>query len=229
MAYSSKLCNPTPFDVKLPWDRGVNIKIPAFGTADLNMQQMDDFRPGKPGTAAVKQVLDYHGLFLMDTDRPYDNQALDGLRRSRLAKKAQYDSATKNIRDRRAATGIAPNEEALEETLHQMGYVQLKQKIDILEKAVAEFQKVVGDQPERNQRYQLDPKRTVFVLDPPREFPSVAAMEFFLSQNPDIKASQEAFHAQASGESTAPSEPVSTVQQDLRAFVAESSRGTESL
>jgi len=213
MAYSSKLCNPTPFDVKLNWNRGVNIKVPAFGSTELSMQQMDDFRPGKPGSATVKQVLDYHGLFLMDADRPYDNQALEALRRARAAKKAQYDSAVRNIVDRRSAQGIAPNEEALEETLRQMGYVELRRKISVLEQAVSRFVSVVGDNPEQSLRMQLDPKRTVFVLDPPREFPSVAAMEFFLEQNPEIQAKHTAFLAQADGDMKASTSPIPAVQQ----------------
>lgn len=217
MAYSSKLCNPTPFPVKLPWHRGINIKVDAFDSKELTMEQMDDVRPGKPGSADVKSVLDYHGLFLMDSDRPYDNQALEALQRAYQSKKAQYDAAVRNITDRRAATGVAPNEEALEETLRQMGYVRLRDQIDTLKDAIAKFREVVGDRPEQSLRQQLDPARTVFVLDPPREFPSVAAMEFFLDKNPEVKAKHQAFNAQAAGEADAPTSPVSAIQQ----FVAE--------
>lgn len=217
MAFSSKLCNPTPFDVKLPWDRGVNIKVLAFDATELSMAQMDDFRPGKPGSADVKSVLDYHGLFLLDSDRPYDNQALEALQRAYSSKKAQYDSAVRNITDRRAASGVSPNPEALEETLRQMGYEELGRKIQVLKEAAAKFREVVGDQPERTQRQQLDPKRTVFVIDPPREFPSVAAMEFFLDQNADIRAKHLAFAAQMDGAADAQSTPVATVSQ----FIAE--------
>jgi hypothetical protein len=42
----------------------------------------------------------------------------------------------------------------------------------------------------------MDPKRTVYVLEPPREFPSVAAMEFFLEQNAKVNALHEAFKRQ---------------------------------
>jgi hypothetical protein len=213
MAFSSKLCNPTPFPVKLPWDRGVNIKVEAFDSTELTMEQMDDFRPGKPGSADVKSVLDYHGLFLLDSDRPYDNQALEALRRAHAAKKAQYDSAVRNITDRRAASGVAPNPEALEETLRQMGYEELGRKIGVLKEAAAKFQDVVGDTDDRNSRQQMDPARTVFVMDPPREFPSVAAMEFFLEQNSDVNARHTAFNAQADGSPEAQSEPVEAIQQ----------------
>lgn len=217
MAFSSRLCNPTPFDVKLPWDAGINIKIPAFGSAEISMQQMDDFRPGKPGSAAVKQVLDYHGLFLLDTDRPYDNQALDALRRAHDAKKAQYDSAVRNIIDRRAAEGIAPNEAALEETLRQMGFIELENKVKILKEAVNRFASEVGTQPERMQRHKYDPNRTVLVMDPPREFPSVAAMEFFLDQNPEIKAKHKAFRASAAVDGDPL--PTETPSEDVQQFI----------
>lgn len=219
MAFSSKLCNPTPFDVKLTWHHGIKIKVPAFGSVDLTMQQMDDFRPGKAGSAQVKQTLDYYGLFLMNTDRPYDNQALEALRRSRDAKKAQYDAAVRNITDRRAAQGIAPNEEALEETLRQMGYVELKRKVRVLDEAVSRFVSVVGNEPEQFIRMQLDPKRTIFVLDPPREFPSVAAMEFFLDQNPDVRAKHEAYCVQADGGPITQTSPIPTVQQFINESV----------
>lgn len=217
IAYSAKLCNPTPFPIKLPWDRGVKIMIEAFGSAELTMQQMDDFRPGKPGSADVKSTLDYYGLFLEDTDRPYDNQAVEALRRSRDAKKAQYTAAVRNITDRRAAAGVAPNEEALAETIDQMGYKELDRKIQILSDAVKGFTDAIGDKPEATLRTQLDPKRTVFVMDPPREFPSVAAMEFFLKQNDDIRAKHFAFSQQAV---SAPEAPTSAIEATQR-FVTE--------
>ena len=222
MAFSSRLCNPTPFDIELPWDRGVNIDIPAFGSAELTMQQFDDFRPGKPGSPDVKRTLDYYGLFLLDVDRPYDNQALEALRLSRAGKKSQYDAAIKNIRDRRAAQGIAPNEEALDETLNQMGYAELDNKVKVLDKAIARFAAEVGDSTEQSIRAQLDPKRTVFVLDPPREFPSVAAMEFFLAHNPEINAKHEALNAaQEPAVSSALPEPTQAVQDFISEVASE--------
>jgi hypothetical protein len=225
MSFTAKLCNPTPFDVKLNWERGINIKIPAFGETELSMQQMDDFRPGKPGSADVKSSLDYYGLFLLDADRPYDNQALEALSRSRAAKKAQYDSAVRNITDRRAQAGIAPDPDALAETIDQMGYAELNRKISVLKDAIADFKAVVGDNPEQSTRTQLDPKRTVFVMDPPREFPSVAAMEFFLKQNDEVRAKHQAFSQQAVGAPDAPSQATDPTQR----FVNEELSAAETL
>ncbi len=207
MAFTSKLCNPTPFKVELPWDRGICIVIEPFGATDLNMQQMDDFRPGKPGSAEVRATLDYYALFLLDSDRAYDNQALEALKRSRKARQTQYDASVKSIREGQAAAGIPPSDEALKESLQKQGVLALGEKIQVLSGAIAKFQEVVSDEPERSLRPKLDPNRTVFVLNPPREFPSVAAMEFFLEQNPEVLSKHRAFlnrgaAAEASSESS---------------------------
>jgi hypothetical protein len=183
----------------LAWNKGVKIRIQPFSSTDLTMQQMDDYRPGKPGSPTVQQILDYHGLFLLNLDRSYDHQALEALKRSHAAKLAQHTAAVKNIRDQRAAAGVPPNEEALQEIFETMGQATLKRKIDKLAEAIKTFEAAIGDQPELTSRQQLDPKRTVFVMDPPQEFPSVAAMEFFLSmeENAEIRARHLAFKAQA--------------------------------
>lgn len=165
------------------------------------MQQMDDYRPGKPGSAEVKQFLDYHGLFLYDTDRPYDHQALDALKQSYRLKKAQYDAAIRSMTDHRAAANMPLNDESMEETIKQMGYATLRDKIEVLGEAIGKFQEVVDANPLTGQRRQLDPARTVYVMDPPREFPSVAAMEFFLKlpENVEIRAKHQAFALQRAG------------------------------
>lgn len=201
-SHAAKLCNPTPFFVELPWHRGIDIPIPPFGDAEITMQQMDDFRPGKPGSENVRSVLDFHGLFLYDVDRPYDNQALEALKRSHKAKKSQYDEAVKNLRVQRAQAGIAPQEAAFEENLRQLGYFRLHEEIEKLEKAIEKFKTAVGEGPERSTRPQFDPDRTVMVMDPPRQFPSVAAMEFYLEENPEIKAKHEAFRSEAQAKAT---------------------------
>lgn len=198
MANAAKLCNPTPFRVDLPWHRGINILIEPFGDTNLTMQQMDDYRPGKAGSADARSVLDYHGLFLLDTDRPYDNQALEALQRSHRAKKGQYEEVVKNLHMQRAKSGIAPNEAAFDENLKQLGYERLHNEVLQLEEAIKAFQKAVGTGPEKSTRPQYDPNRTVMVTEPPREFPSVAAMNFFLDQNPEIKAKHEALKVTSS-------------------------------
>ena len=54
MAVVARLRNPTPFDVKIPYERGVYINIPSDGEVELSMEQLDDFRPGKPGSEAAR-------------------------------------------------------------------------------------------------------------------------------------------------------------------------------
>ncbi len=190
MAFSAKLMNPTPWDAKVDWSAAIKLRIPAFGDAPLTMGQMDDFRGDKAGSENVRENLDWDGLFLEDSDRPYDNQALEALKRCRKAKKARYDSAIQRLRDTRAATGVHADEEALEETLRIHGFVTLREKIETLEEQIKLLE--VRVKPEESAHKQVDPTRTVLVTDPPRQFPSVAAMEFFLDMNPEIKALHQA-------------------------------------
>jgi len=168
MAYSAKLCNPTPWDAVIDWDRGVRIRIPAFGETNLTMQQMDDFRGDKPGSEEIQNTLDAIGVFLFDSDRPYDNQAVEALERMYRAKKAQFDDAHRNLLASRSAQGIAPNDEALEETLKQMGLATLRDKIGVLKDQAKRYREEIG--PETRIREKLDPSRTIFVLDLPSTF-----------------------------------------------------------
>jgi hypothetical protein len=195
MAYSAKLCNPTQWACKIDWDRGIKIRVPAFGETALTMQQMDDFRGDKPGSEDVQSTMNAIGVFLYDTDRPYDNQAVEALERMHKALKAQFDAMYKNLIDQRAAAGIAPNEEALEELVKTMGLATLRDKVTTLKKQAALYRTKVS--PEQRVRESLDPARTIFVLDPPRQFPSVTAMEFFLAENSEVKAAHEAFLARS--------------------------------
>lgn len=186
-AFSNTLCNPTPFRVKLNWDRGINIVLDPFCNVELNINQVDDFRGDKAGSEAVDVVLDYNGLFLLDPYKSYDSQALTSVKKSIKAKTEQYKSAVQRMRDRRSAQGFTPDEGALEEALNQMGYIRLRDDIEKLKKLGAKLEAKVSTEPEANSITQLDPARTVFCMDPPREFPSTTAMEFFLEENPAIK------------------------------------------
>jgi hypothetical protein len=189
MAITAKLANPTPWNVELPYEKGICIIIPAFGFANLTMQQMDDYRDGKPGSEAIRQILDYDGLFLVDSDRPYDHQALAALRRCHRAKKSQHDEALKDLIGKRAAAGVGKDPEALEETLRLSGQDGLRTKVNELVEQITAYEKAIGDDGERAVRQQLDPARTIFVMDPPTEYPSVAAMNFFLDrpENAEVK------------------------------------------
>jgi len=99
MAFAAKLMNPTPWDVKLNYEKGVVIVVPAFGAVDLSMGQFEDYRPNTPGAEAVYEVLDTVGVFLFDTDRPYENQALETLQRNSKKLKAELDSKVRSYSD----------------------------------------------------------------------------------------------------------------------------------
>jgi len=195
MAPAAKLVNPTPWDAKINWDRGIVIRIPAFGEANLTMQQMDDFRSDKPGSEAVRETLNHYGLFLLDTDRPYDNQALEALRRCHKAKKDQYDGVVSRMKESHAAAGMTLNEDVFKEKLTIMGYGNTEEHLKQLSTQIRKYESIVKETGDRATREQFDPTRTILVTDPPREFPSVAAMEFFLSlpENKEIRLSHEAY------------------------------------
>jgi len=196
MAFASKLVNPTPWDVRLDWgNRGQRIRIPAFSEKVITAEQQADYTPGTPGEDAVYGELNYYGVFLLDIDRPYDNQALEALEKARAARKEKYDGSVRRMMDRRSQMGVSPDPEALEEAVRQMGLVQVRTEIKILESQIDKYRTIVGPE-RRTARPKMDPARTVFALDPPREFPSVAAMEFFLELNPEVRARHDAFKVQ---------------------------------
>jgi hypothetical protein len=180
MSLTAKLANPTPWNVELPYEKGICIVIPAFGFTSLTMQQLDDMRGGKPGSEAINLILDYDGLFIVDSDRPYDHQALEALKRCHRAKKAQHEDAVKDLISKRAAAGVGRDPEALEEVLRLSGQTELRNKINELQEQITAYAATIDSETERSVRHKLDPMRTIFVMDPPTEFPSVAAMNFFL-------------------------------------------------
>jgi hypothetical protein len=184
--FAAKLMNPTSWEAKLDYDRGVRLRIKPFDSVNLTMQQMDDFRGDKPGSEAVEEVLNTYGLFLFDADRPYDNQALEALERMVAVLQDRYRGVEKRQRDGRSAQGISTDESAIKETMELLGYGTIGRKIETLKEQITIYRKAVVSEG-RAVREKLDPKRTIFCLNPPREFPSVAAMNFFLEQNEDIR------------------------------------------
>jgi hypothetical protein len=195
MAHAAKLVNPTPFDVEINYDRGVDLQIPAFGSVDLNLQQMHDFQPQRPGAETVQEVTHYHGLFLLDTDRPYENQALDALRRSHRRKTARCNEITQGHRDRAARQALNIPEETFKQVEEQMGIHHLRREIEALEKLIKKYEAVVVGDETTKKRHQLDPERTIFALNPPREFDSVITREFFLDENPEVAEQEKMIRA----------------------------------
>lgn len=186
MAYVAQLCNPTPWPVEFNYEKGVQLVVPPFGSLDLTMNQMDDFRPDKPGAENVQENLEFHGVFLRDNARPYDNQALETLRKCYRTRSQRYYEITEGHKERAARQGIQLDESTYQRVLKQMGMIAFKEKVDTLEELIAEYEEVVTEESSERRRPQLDPARTVFALPKPREFPSVVARDFFLKHNPEI-------------------------------------------
>jgi hypothetical protein len=143
---------------------------------------MDDFRPGKPGSEEVKSQLDYYGLFLLDGDLSYDSQALKSIQASLKSKKDQYDGFVKRLRDSRISTGSPVTEESMEEAIRAADYDRIEDQVIKLKKREEILRKTVSAEKSPSVKEDLDPKKTCFVTDPPRQFASETALKMFLSE-----------------------------------------------
>jgi hypothetical protein len=194
MAVVAKMVNPTPFDVKIGYEKGVYIKVPADGETDLSMQQLDDFRPGKPGSEAPKKILDFEGVFLQDTDLSYDFQALTALKgavRERQDRVKQFEERT---RGSRVAGGAAIDDASMEELMVSSGHRKMANDTEKLISRIKVLEGIVNaDEAKGSVRQTLDPERTCFVINPPRQFPSKTALALYLSEHPETKARHDAF------------------------------------
>lgn len=191
---SNTLCNPTPFEVKINWHQGINILLKPDDEVELTVEQMDDFRDGKPGYEAVRMEMDHEGVFLRDPTRTYESQALVSLRASLRSKKSQYDDAVSHLRRRRAAEGISENQEALDEIIRQQGYSTLQKKIELLRHRIDFLGREVEEDFERPVHEEFDPDTTVILPDGTfKKFQSKVALAMFLSDpgNEPLKAHHE--------------------------------------
>ena len=192
---TNRLCNPTPFLVKWNWHAGINIVIPPDSHVDLSNEQMKDFQPNQPGSEAITQLMNELGVFLRDTDRTYEAQALEALNASYRAKRSHYNESTNSIRAARAEKGIVDNPEALEETFRQMGLSRLREQVERLQHRINQFSKEVETQGASAAVNKLDPDRTLIFTTPPKVFETKFALQVFLSEpeNAELKAKYEAW------------------------------------
>jgi len=198
MAVVAKMINPTPFEVKIPYSRGIYIKIAADGETDLSMEQLDDFRGGKPGSEETRKILQFEGVFLQDTDLSYDYQALRTLREAVKEREERIKTFIDRTRNSRIAGGATVDEATMEDLIQSAGYGRMIEDVNKLKARIAHLVKVVNEDENRGAvRQTLDPKRTCFVINPPRQFPSETALAMFLSEHPEIKAQHEALTAGA--------------------------------
>jgi len=190
MNISNRLCNPTPFKIKWPYDKGVNLIIEPDGHIDLPVDIMDDFRSDKPGFEAVDFQMKQYGIFLKDPTRAYEHQAIETLEAYIETWTQTYNDCKNNMRRRASAQGTY-DEKAFDETLKQMGYAAIMERVEQVKARLKIYQSSVSE--ERVVHQQFDPERTVLCLDPPKEFDSKIAMQIWLEEHPDVKAQHEAF------------------------------------
>jgi hypothetical protein len=192
MAFAAKLMNPTPWDVRINYEKGIVIAVPAFGQVDLTMGQFEDYRPNTPGAEAVYEILDTEGVFLFDTDRPYENQALETLKKTLKKREDLANAKIKHYTDLAARQNLNFDDSALNNVWKQLGVDVVKEKCEAIKRFIAKYEAVVKKETSLR-RNVLDPDRTVFATNPPREFPSKIAREFFLAENPSIAEKEEEF------------------------------------
>lgn len=202
MAYVNRLVNPTPWKVKIPYDRGTFIVVESDGEYEFVGEQAHDFQPGQPGSEEVRNLLDSSGLFLLNPDLSYDLQALKALQACIKSKKSFRDEFIQRLRDGRIATGRSIDDGTLQEAIESAGYGHksmsrtgqpgLQGQIEALEARVKFLQKSVEGDPTRGYvKERLDPEKTCFVTNPPRQFPSKTALQMFLAENPEVKADHD--------------------------------------
>jgi len=199
MGISNKLCNPTPFKQVFHYGAGTLINVDPFSSFDLHYSQMEDFVPTKPGWPSIREDLELKGLFVQDPDRPYDNQAYEAVQKSRKLKEERFRAGKEEMKNKIAQAGLQFSEENLNERLSRAGYMRLKKECEELLEQEVFYEKVIkAEEVKTAKKYTLDPKRTVFITDPPREFPSESAMAYFLNrtENKALKDAHEAFWAQ---------------------------------
>jgi hypothetical protein len=193
MPVVANLVNPTPFDVKIEYQAGQILRIPADGEKTIEMNVLDDFRSGKPGSEETRKLLEFEGIFLQDSDLSYDFQALTTLKacvaeRSRRIK--EFEDRTRNSR---IAGGATVDEATMNDLLEGSGYKDMERGVDRLKVRIKVLEKIVNDDLSKGSvRETLDPERTCFVTVPPRQFPSKTALAMFLAENPEIAAKHEA-------------------------------------
>ena len=193
MAVVANLINPTPFDVSIAYQQGIFIDVPADGEVNISMQQLDDFRPGKPGSEETQKILDFEGVFLQDSSLSYDYQALQSLKAYVKERKDRIRTFIDRTKGARTQQGVNVDDAVIAELLAQAGYDKMQEAIDKVTARIQILEKLVNqDEAGGSVAKTLDPERSCFVTNPPRQFPSKTALAMFLAENPEIKAQHDA-------------------------------------
>lgn len=142
---------------------------------------MDDFRPGKPGSEEARVQLEYYGLFLLDGDRSFDEQALEALKKAYKAKKDQFDEFIHRQRESGTISGQVVTPELLEEQKQKSGYGGLEKDLTQLKQRVDYLEKILGGKGHKGKvKDMIDPRLVCFGTSPPKVFASETALEMFL-------------------------------------------------
>ena len=209
MAAVAKMVNPTPFDVKIPYTRGIYITVPSDGDTDLDMDQLDDFRGGKPGSEETRKILEFEGVFIQDTDLSYDYQALKALRLAVREREDRIKTFVERTKGSRIAGGATVDDATMEDLIQSAGYGRMQNDVDTLKARIKILSGVVNEDENKGAvRQTLDPKRTCFVINPPRQFPSETSLAMFLSEHPDIKKEHDALTAPLTVDKVAAVDPI---------------------
>jgi hypothetical protein len=182
MNITNRLCNATKFNAVINWHAGIDITVPGDGFVDLDINQADDFRAGKPGSEEVQLLMDAKGIFLRDMDLPFEVQALACLHRCLKAKRTQYVESVNNIKARRAQQGIHDSEEALKEMLRQLNFHRLEEQIDSITTRIRFYEKKLQPEDRKSVRERVDPKKTIPWTNPPKTFETELQCQMWLEE-----------------------------------------------
>lgn len=188
---TNRLFNPTKLPVDWNYHRGIHIKIQPDGWYDLSNDQLADFQEGQAGSEAIQSLMKDYGIFLRDTDRTYESQALEALRACHRSKLTHYEESTNTIRRNRASAGVVDDPAALEETFRQLGLVALRDQVAGLAFRIKQFEKAVAEQKNTKQADQIDPDRTLLFVDPPKVFETKFALQVFLAEPENAKLKEK--------------------------------------
>ena len=186
MGLTDKLANPTPFDVEIEYKAGIPIVLPADGQATLTMEQLDNFHPHAPGHEAIRAILNFHGVFLVNSDVSYDRQALEALKASRSSKNKNFQDFVSRLRDAVFA-GKNVDQDTIDAAIIKGGHGRLQKEIHILDIRIEKLEKALTASGEDSKKSNtFDPKLTCFGTNPPREFPSELSLQMYLDEHPEI-------------------------------------------
>lgn len=188
MAHASKLVNPTPYSVDIPYERGISLKVDPDSELLLTPGQMEDFRPGKPGYEAARKILEFEGVFLWDTDLSYEVQALTALRMAVRERNDRVKNFIDRTRNSRIAGGATVDDATMQDLIVASGYDKMQKYVEVLTKRIKVLEAAVDKDVTKGQiRNSFDPERTCFVINPPKQFASKIALQMFLDENPEVK------------------------------------------